>query len=169
MRGELEAISQRDGMADRVHFLGRRDDVWGLLRGATICAMPSRSEGLSNFLLEAMSAGAPIVATWIRPNREALGEGNALLVPADDVGAFAHALSDLLGNPALRARLASAGRARVRSVFAMEKVVSAYVDLFEQLPPGTQRPTSPLRFAGRFLGARGADVRRVVRRLSVGL
>jgi glycosyltransferase involved in cell wall biosynthesis len=169
MRKELETIAQRDGMADRVHFLGRRDDVWGLLRGATICAMPSRSEGLSNFLLEAMASATPVVATKIRPNHEALGDGNALLVPADDVQAFAHAMIELLENPALRSQLATAGRARVRSVYAMERVVSAYVDLFDSLPPGANRPNSPIRFAGRFLGARGDDVRRVLRRLGAGL
>ena len=61
-RDALKGLAARWGLRDCVHFLGRRDDVWGLLRGCTVCALPSRSEGISNTLLEALAAGAPVVS-----------------------------------------------------------------------------------------------------------
>gem|GEM_PF-1366242 len=161
---ELRELSEGLGLGDKVAFLGRRDDVWGLLRGCTVCALPSRSEGISNTLLEALAAGAPVVASDISPNREVLRGACGVLVPSDDVGAFAHALLSLLERPADRALLARHGRARVREVFDMPRVVDAHAELFARLGAGRSRPGA-LGFTRRFLTSRGADVLRVSRRL----
>ncbi|MCA8921265.1 MAG: glycosyltransferase family 4 protein [Planctomycetes bacterium] len=161
---ELRELAAQLGVAERVAFLGRRDDVWGLLRGCTVCALPSRSEGISNTLLEALAAGAPVVASDISPNREVIGEGCGVLVPSDDVGAFAHALRTLLNRPADRSRLALLGRARVREAFDMPRVVEAHAELFAQLGAGRARPGA-LGFTRRFVASRGGDVWRLSRRL----
>lgn len=161
---ELRHLADRLGVAGRVHFLGRREDGWGLVRGATVFALPSRSEGLSSSLLEALAAGTPVVASAIPPNAEVLAGGAGVLVPPDDVDAFAHALGELLRQPDLRARLAARGRARVREAFSLQRTVEAYSALFARLGDEAD-PPGRLRFAGRFLGARGRDVGRVVRKI----
>ncbi|MCO5171740.1 MAG: glycosyltransferase [Planctomycetes bacterium] len=110
-RPALERLARDLGVADRVDLLGRRDDVPALLRGATVVAVPSRSEGLSNALLEALAAGCAVVATAIGPNREAAGDA-ALLAPPGDVAALAGALARARRpRPAAGARR---GRARPR-------------------------------------------------------
>ena len=162
--GELAGLARRLGIAERVDLLGRRDDVWGLLKGATVCALPTRAEGMSNTLLEALAAGCPVVATDIPPNLEVLAGGGGVLVPTDDVGALAHALTVLLERPQERAQLARLGQARVRERFDMERVVDLHLQLLAGLGQETPRP-GRLRFGGRFLAARGDDARRVCRRL----
>lgn len=162
--GELASLARRLGIEGRVDLLGRRDDVWSLLRGATVCALPTRAEGMSNTLLEALAAGCPVVATDIPPNLEVLSGGGGVLVPTDDVGALAHALVELLERPQERARLARLGQARVRERFDMERVVDLHLQLLACLGGETARP-GRLRFGGRFVAARTDDVRRVCRRL----
>lgn len=156
-RGALEA--QARGLAG-VELLGRRDDVPGRLRGATVVALPSRAEGLSNVLLEALSAGAPVVASRIPSVVEVTGEDAALLVPPDEPAALAAALVHALSDGALRGRLAAAGQARVAAAFGIEAVADAYAALFASLPRAT--PPGRLGFAARFAAARAGDLRRTL-------
>ena len=68
--------------------------------------------------------------------------------------------------PAAERRRPLLGRARVDKRYAMDRVVEAHADLFARLATSQPVPApSRLRFGGRFLGARGADVHRVLRRL----
>lgn len=145
-RPALEALAARLGLGPRVRFLGRRDDPFALLRGATVVVVPSRSEGLSNTLLEALAAGCAVVASGIDPNREVTGDDAALLVPPDDPAALAAALTQALRDPDLRARLGAAARARAAD-FAIERVADEYLALLARLGP----PPDP----GRVRVARG--------------
>ena len=147
--GALRDRAARLGVAADVSFLGRRIDVAGLLRGATVCCLPSRSEGLSNTLLEALAAGTPVVASDLASFSEvtgsdATGDPAALLVPQGDPAALARALARVLSDPALRQRLAAAGSQRVQA-YAMDRVVQAHLELLERLPsprpPGASRTT----------------------------
>lgn len=137
LRAELEARARALGLAERVRFLGVRDDVLALLRAARAFVLPSRSEGLSNALLEAMVAGTPIVATDIPGNRAVVThEREALLVAPDDPVALAAALRQLIGDPPLATRLARAARARVDADFDLERVADRYVAMFGALARG---------------------------------
>lgn len=85
------------------------------LAAADVFVIPSHSEGMPVALLEAMSAGLPIVATRVGGIPELLTDGvDARLVPADDPGALAGALGELVADPAERARLGSAAAERAR-------------------------------------------------------
>lgn len=159
-REALEA--QARGLAG-VELLGRRDDVPGRLRGATVVALPSRAEGLSNVLLEALAAGAPVVASRIPSVVEVTGDGPdaaALLAPPDEPAALAAALVRALADGELRGRLAAAGRARVAAAFGIEAVADAYAALFRSLPRAA--PPGRLGFAARFAAARAGDLRRTL-------
>jgi len=165
-RAALEAQVARLGIAERVVFLGRRADVWGLLRGASACCLPSRGEGISNALLEALAAGCPVVASAIPANAEVLeGEAGLLARPEDPIDLAAQ-LTRLLSDPELRERLAAAGQQRIAERYALDVIATAYEGLFEELP---RRPRPPLAELGpRFLGARAASARRMLGRLLPG-
>lgn len=106
-------IESRPGLRERVRRLGRipEPDVAGLLELATVVAVPSRYEGFGLPALEAMAAGAPVIAATGTSLPEVVGDAGVLLAPGD-VDAWAGALDRLLGDPAERDRLATAGRAR---------------------------------------------------------
>lgn len=165
-REELEAQADRLGIAERVVFLGRRADVWGLLRGATACCLPSRGEGISNALLEALVAGCPVVASEIPANAEVLEDEAGLLARPEDPADLAAQLSRLLSDPELRERLAAAGQERIAERYALDVIATAYEELFEQLPRRARPPLAEL--GPRFLGARAASARRMLGRLLPG-
>jgi glycosyltransferase involved in cell wall biosynthesis len=132
---ELEALRTQAaalGIADRVHWLGRRDDVAGVLAGCGVFVLPSRNEGMANVMLEAMAAGTPVIASDISGVRTALGADDTgapagWIVPPEDADALAAALREvatlLRDDPAaLRARADEALRC-VRERFSVERMV----------------------------------------------
>jgi len=107
-----------------VRFLGPRLDAADLLEACDVFALCSVREGLSITLLEAMRAGRAAVATRIGGNGEALEEGvTGLLVPPGDPPALAAAIGALLANPARRAAMGEAARARWAARFTAERMV----------------------------------------------
>jgi glycosyltransferase involved in cell wall biosynthesis len=147
-REGLERLARERAVADRVAFLGVRDDVPRLLRAARVLVLPSASEGISNVILEAMAVGTPVIATDVAGNRELVRhEREGLLVPVGDAAALERALERLLGDHALATKLAGAGRARIDEEFAIERVARRYLELFDSLPE--RRPVSSARFLAR--------------------
>lgn len=91
-----------------------------------IAALPTRHEGLSQALLEAMALGKPVVTTAAGGNTDLITDGeDGLLVPPGDAAALGAALARLLADAPLRERLGAAARARVRSVFTIERTLLA--------------------------------------------
>ena len=98
---ELQKQARELGVNERVHWLGFRDDVDNILRGADVFALASRREGMANVMLEAMAADCLVVATDVSGVREAIGARDGRvqagwIVPVDDADAFARALADAL-------------------------------------------------------------------------
>jgi glycosyltransferase involved in cell wall biosynthesis len=122
------------GLADRVRFTGLRKDVPQILAAATVSVLPSVSEGISNSLLESMAAGVPVVATRVGGTPEVIDDGeHGLLVPPSDPQALADAISRVLGDPFLAAKLGANGRRRVAQEFSFEAVVRRTEDLYREL------------------------------------
>lgn len=133
---QLRSLAAELGLAERVRFLGQRDDVPGLLKLAGAFVLPSIAEGMSNALLEALAAGTPVVATRIPANEGVVDDGSAWLVPVDDAPALAASLEEALFSlPAARARVAR-GVHLVRERFDIERVAAAYEALFLDLSRG---------------------------------
>lgn len=109
-RRRLEAMVRGMEHRDDVELVGAVDDPERHLAGAAVLVRPSRTEGMSLALLEAMAAGVPVVASDIPANRELLGDGGGRLVPVGDPDALARAVAGLLADPAARQRVARAGR-----------------------------------------------------------
>ncbi len=159
LRSELEEEVRERGIADRVRFTGRREDVAAVLGALDVFALPSHTEGLSIALLEAALAGCAIVATDVGGNSEVVRDGrNGLLVPPRDPSALADAVRALLDDPR-RAR--ELGRQAARDVqrFSADAMIRAIESLYEDLlaPPGSRR----VRFKRP---PRATVVRRAVRR-----
>ncbi|MDE1907154.1 MAG: glycosyltransferase family 4 protein, partial [Rhodospirillales bacterium] len=118
-----------------VKWLGGVKDMAGLLRQVHVFTLPSSyREGLPKAVLEAMAAGLPVVATNIPGCREAVIDNETgFLVPPRHPAALADALSKLIADPGLRARLGAAGRKRVLENFSDEIVCQKTMNIYETL------------------------------------
>jgi glycosyltransferase involved in cell wall biosynthesis len=117
LRTELLTRSERLGLGDQVEFLGlvSRGDLTELFAGTDVVVLPSYWEGLPVALIEALSAGKPIVATDVGGNPELVLDGeNGLIVPSGDPAALAQALIRLAADPAARCRMGAASAERFR-------------------------------------------------------
>ena len=114
LRAKTERMALKLGLSGRMLFTGNRRDVEALLPGMDVFAMASRYEGLPCAIVEAMSAGLPVVATAVNavPDVVIAGE-TGLLAPAGRPDLLGRAIGHLLDNPAYAARLGSAGRERL--------------------------------------------------------
>jgi glycosyltransferase involved in cell wall biosynthesis len=125
--GVLRALSRRAGLADRVHFLGWRHDTAALLSACTVFVCPSRTEPLGNVVVEAFSAGRPVVAaaaegpTWLLE-----GGARGILVAAESGMALAAGIDAMLANADMARRMAASGRAYYEANFAQAPVVAAW-------------------------------------------
>ncbi len=109
------------GIEDRLVWAGFQKDVAPYYAMAAIYALPSKSEGSPNVILEAMAAGLPIAATRAGGVPEILeNDVTGLLVPKEDPRTLADAIQKLLLSEDLRARLASAARRRVETAHTLE-------------------------------------------------
>jgi GalNAc-alpha-(1->4)-GalNAc-alpha-(1->3)-diNAcBac-PP-undecaprenol alpha-1,4-N-acetyl-D-galactosaminyltransferase len=108
-RAALTELARTLGVAERVEFTGRVDNVFPLLAAADLFVLSSRFEGFPNALAEAMSAGLPVIAFDCQRGPSAIirHEIDGLLVPAEDVAGLAAAIDRLIANPAARATLAA--------------------------------------------------------------
>jgi glycosyltransferase involved in cell wall biosynthesis len=123
-RRSLEDRAERLGVEDGVIFAGQRTDVREIMAAADVYVLSSRNEGMANTLLEAMSVGAPIVATDVAGTQEAVRDGvDALIVPPGDANALSGAVLRLVGDRELAARLASSALDRARKLFGVDRMV----------------------------------------------
>jgi len=111
-RGRLEGLARRIGLETRIHFLGWRSDLATIVKELDVVICASRNEGTPVALIEAMAAEIPVLSTDVGGVADLVAHGKTgWLVPPADPPALARAIEELLGDPALRARLASAGPA----------------------------------------------------------
>ena len=130
MKARCEAL----GIAAQVRFLGKVTDPESLLRRATLFVLPSRSEGFSNAVVEAMAVPLPVVATAVGGNAEAVTDGvTGLIVPPDQPAALADAILRLLTSPAAMQSMAEAGRRRVDAHFTDRAMSQALRELFDRV------------------------------------
>ena len=130
----LERADDRPELTGRVHWLGRRDDVPGLLKTADLLVLPSLWEGMPNVVLEAMAAALPVVATAVEGTEDLVIPGQTgRLVPPGQPKPLAEALIEAAADKALRLRFGQGGRSRVEAEFTPERVVAAYEGLWARV------------------------------------
>jgi glycosyltransferase involved in cell wall biosynthesis len=138
LRARLERLATRLGLSDRVRFLGWQENVSGLLAAADLLVCPSLHEPLGNVVIEAWSAGLPVVATASHGPSALIEHGESgILVPLPGTrGGGPHALAEAIervcADPAFRARLGNAGRRAYETEFTEPVVVAAYRKFFDE-------------------------------------
>lgn len=125
---ELRTLAQDLRIAERIHFLGWRDDQSSLLAACDVCVVPSRHEPLSNVTVEAWSAGVPVVACASEGPSWLIDHGKTgWLSKLNDVDSLATGLKMVLDNAVLRETIASGGREKWRAEFSKEAIVDQYL------------------------------------------
>jgi glycosyltransferase involved in cell wall biosynthesis len=135
LRQELETLVEQLGVADRVEFLGflpDREDVYRVMAGADLYAVPSRWEGFCVAVPEAMATGTPCLLSDISVFRELYG-GAAAFHAVDDAAALADELVGLAENPARRTRLVETGRGLVTSRYTLAATAHWYARTYRDV------------------------------------
>jgi glycosyltransferase involved in cell wall biosynthesis len=134
LRNDVEAQVQSLGLAHKVHFLGRRDDIPELLAACDIFALASLWEGNPLSVMEAMAAGLPSVVTAVGGVPELVAnEKQGLVVPPGDAAALSEAMMRLANDPAMRKTMGVAAAKRAKTEFDDRNMVEAYESLYDQL------------------------------------
>ena len=136
LRQELTDLARRRG--SRVRLLGVIDDIPALVGIASCVVSTSTWEGLPLSLLEALSLGAPVVATAVDGIADLVPPGAALLVPQDDPVAVSAAISRVLGDTGVAASLRSAAL-DAASAWRPERMLSQYRDAYQAAAAGKPR------------------------------
>lgn len=120
------------GVEGQLRFVGRQAGTADAMRRARALVMPSRFEGLSMVLLEAMALGMPVIATAVSGAGEVIEDGaSGTLVAPEDAPALARAIEKVLGDPEEAARLGRRAREAVESEHSMQRHVRRIHALYE--------------------------------------
>lgn len=134
LRYELKEMTRQLGINREVEFTGFVNNVPSYLNTSDIFILPSRSEGLSNALLEAMGCGLPCIATSVSGNVDLIDHfDSGILVPLNDPTALADAIITLTEEQSLRTRLGQAAYQKIEAMYDIETVASKYIELYESL------------------------------------
>ena len=140
LRPELTAIleqAQATGLAWMPGFLDQTADIY---RALDLFVLPSRGEGTSNTILEAMASGLPVVATSVGGNPNLVTEGiTGRLLPAEQPAALASAIVEYAEHPRQAATHGAAGRERVLRDFSIAAMVKGYGALYQSVVPDAER------------------------------
>jgi glycosyltransferase involved in cell wall biosynthesis len=119
--------------------LGHRENVHEYLKASDVFVLPSRLEGLSNALLEAMSTGLACVASNIVGMDDAIQHGqNGSLFPTGQVDALADSILGLFENPERRLRFGTQARKKIMEKYSIDAVADRYASLYKRLITGRQ-------------------------------
>lgn len=128
----LENLAADLGVANRVRFLGWREDIADLLTTADALVCPSRHEPLGNVILEAWVQGKPVVAAASDGPRQILSDGeNGLLCGIDEPKSLANAITRIISDGKLAKKLGESGRKTYETHFTKENVVKQYREFFD--------------------------------------
>lgn len=129
-RGTLQALAREEGVAERVHLPGHRDDVADALDAMDVFVLCSDREGMSNAMIEALAAGAPVVSTDVSGAREALAPRPDGSEPGCVIGfgeeELIATLRDVLAAPNRRERMGAAARRVARERFGEDRMLDEW-------------------------------------------
>lgn len=127
----LAGYSGKRGADTAMFLLGRREDVFEILRVSDVLLLTSAYEGMPNVIMEAMVAGVPVVATRVGGVPDLIHDGvHGFLHEVGDITGMARSLERLLTDPVLRQQMGNAGRGRILSEFTInhlaDRITRAY-------------------------------------------
>jgi glycosyltransferase involved in cell wall biosynthesis len=131
---ELRLLVKELNLDDHFRFVGGIANLREHLSAADIFVLPSRSEGFSNAIVEAMAAALPVVATNVGGNAEAVKDGvSGLLVPSEDPAALSAAIIRLLSDPSQAKTMGKAGKALAAENFTTEAMMNRITAVYKRL------------------------------------
>jgi glycosyltransferase involved in cell wall biosynthesis len=134
MRCEWEALAEKLGIADRIHWLGHVSDPIPILQGCDAFLMVSMGEGFGLALAEAMACGTAVVAARSGALSEIVEDGKSgLLVPPRDAAALADAIEKLAKDEDLRRQMAERAMERVRRHYTVEASIEKMMNVYESM------------------------------------
>lgn len=136
-RADCQRLLDQAGLAALAWLPGERHDIAELMRALDVFVLPSKNEGISNTILEALASGLPVIATAVGGNVELVEpEVNGMLVEAGDEAAMAQALLSYLdpGTDAAARRAAQGVQARLHAEqrFSIPAMAAAYATVYDQ-------------------------------------
>lgn len=128
----LELLDQ-NGLADKAWLPGERNDIAQILRCLDVFVLPSKAEGISNTILEAMATGLPVIATNVGGNPElVLHAQTGYLVEKENPPALAAALLELITDDQKRQQFAQAAFMRAQQEFSIDSMVAHYQTVYDR-------------------------------------
>jgi len=144
LRTPLERIATELGILDSIEFPGSRTDVLALLQQSWAFIMPSRTEGMPNALLEAMSCGLPCIATRVSGSEDLICNGqNGILVEPEQPAEMAIALRQIIEDADYAQQLGKAARITIVRDYQLSHIVNQCLSLYRHLLARRGRLTAP--------------------------
>lgn len=135
-RAACMELLERAGLAHLAWLPGERHDIATLMQAFDVFVLPSKNEGISNTILEALASGLPVIATAVGGNVELVEDGvTGRLVPAGDAENMAQALLGYLGDPEAPARIARQGgnaRQQAEQRYSIPAMAEAYATVYDR-------------------------------------
>jgi L-malate glycosyltransferase len=131
---ELENLVRELNLTGNFRFDSGVSNLREYLSGVDIFVLPSRSEGFSNAIIEAMAASLPVVATDVGGNAEAVKDGvSGFIVPSEDVAALSGAIAGLLADPSKANEMGATGRELVKERFTIDAMMNQITRVYANL------------------------------------
>lgn len=131
---KLQSITKELNAEDKVIFFGdkQREFVYKEMVRSSAFGLPSRNEGMSNSLLEAMARAIPVIATDVGGTKELVDETNGFIVEKENSDQIAEALEKLYQDRSLIEKMGQAGREKARSL-SLENIADQYIKLYRKV------------------------------------
>lgn len=129
---ELRQLASELRVADRVRFLGERNDIRVLIRAARATILVSEREGLSRSVLESLSLEVPVIGTKIRGIEESISDGCGLKVEVGDSQGIASAIAWVLDHPQETQAMGKRGREKMVANYELRQIISLHEDLYRE-------------------------------------
>jgi len=137
MRERIARRINEAGIDQLVWMTGSRNDVPELMAALDVFVLPSKAEGISNTILEAMATGLPVVATDVGGNAQLVVDGaTGFIIPSEAVTVLADKLQQYVKNSDLLVCHAKAARDRAEQQFSLEHMINQYQTVYEELLVG---------------------------------
>jgi N-acetyl-alpha-D-glucosaminyl L-malate synthase BshA len=141
-RSTAEYLASRHGIRDRIHFVGKQDNVDELLPLADLMLMPSEMESFGLAALEAMACSVPAIATRVGGVPELIDDNrNGILCEIGDIGAMSAAAISLLSDPPRLEAMSLAARKTAQDRFCASRIIPLYEEYYERVIARTASST----------------------------